>query len=240
MPTTTTVTVGGSSMDILIEAPARKSPGPAILLMYHRGGFDKFTHSLLVRLSAAGYVVATPDVSHRTSRDIRMEDRKQYFKDSEVVADMAATLEILKARHDVDKDRLIILGHCMGGRMTLLGAGRLNAFRAAVVFYGGGCHVSWGKEAQTPLDTLGGIRCPVIGFFGDKDTNPSPEQVNVIDAELTKHGVVHTFHRYPDVGHGFQNPDHGLPPAEMAATDDSWAKTFRFLESVGLAPAPVA
>jgi carboxymethylenebutenolidase len=239
MPTFASIPVGASPMDIMLEAPARTGPGPAVVLMYHREGYDDFTRLAVKRLADAGYLVAVPDVSHRTSRDVAMPDRKQYFKDSEIIADIRATIAFLRNRPDVAKDRLVIMGHCMGGRMTLLGAGRVPEFRAAVVYYGGGCHLSWGNEGATPMDTLKDIRCPVIGFFGGQDKNPSPEQVDAIDAELSRHGIAHTFHRYPDVGHGFQNPAHGSP-AERAAAEDGWSKTFRFLETMGLSPAAVA
>ena len=44
--------------------------------------------------------------------------------------------------------------------------------------------------------------------------------------------------RYDGVGHGFQGPAH-TKPVERAAAEDSWNKTFRFLDSFGLAPATV-
>lgn len=235
----TTITVGGSPMDVLVEAPARRGPAPAVVLMYHREGFDDFTNLVVRRLAGEGYLVAVPDVSHRVSRNIAMRDRKQHFRDSEVVADIAATVAFLKGRPDVAKDRLVIMGHCMGGRMTLLGAGRIPDFRAAVVYYGGSVHLSWGGEPATPFDTLKNIRCPVVGFFGNEDTHPSPEHVNAIDAELTRHHIEHTFHRYDGVGHGFQGPTHN-PPAERSAAEDAWTKTFGFLDALGLSPAAVA
>jgi carboxymethylenebutenolidase len=231
MPTMASVAVDGHPMDIYVDAPDRSAPGPAIVLMYHRDGLDAFTKGVAAKLATAGYLVAVPDVSHRVSRDVAIADRKAFFKDSEVVADIRATVDFLRARPDVDGERLIIMGHCMGGRMALLGAGRVPEFRGAVVYYGGGSHLSWGGEEQTPFDTLRDIRCPVIGFFGNKDKNPSPEQVNQIDAELTRHGVAHDFHRYGDAGHGFQNRNPGTP-GEQAATQESWAKTLAFLQSV--------
>lgn len=228
-PTSETIRVAGSAMEVRLQSPARTKPGPAVVLMYHRDGFDDFTAKVMARLSEAGYLVATPDVSHRVSRDISMADRKQYFKDSEVVADIAATLDHLAARPDVDRSRIALMGHCMGGRMTMLGAGALDRFRAAVVLYGGGVHLSWGNEGWTPLERLGNIKCPLIGFFGGLDTNPSPAQVDRMEAALTSAGVPHIFHRYPDAGHGFQNRNPGTP-GEQAAAADAWAKTFRFLK----------
>jgi dienelactone hydrolase len=59
--------------------------------------------------------------------------------------------------------------------------------------------------------------------------------VNRIDAELKRHDVDHVFHRYPGVGHGFQNPNR-VAPQERAASEDAWTKTFAFLNRV--APPP--
>lgn len=230
-PTTISVSVDERPMDVYIDAPDRSAPGPAIVLMYHRDGLDAFTKGVAAKLAAAGYLVAVPDVSHRVAPDIPMSDRKQFLKDSEVVADIHATVDFLRTRSNVDGNRLVIMGHCMGGRMTLLGAGRVPEFSGAVVYYGGGVHLSWGGENETPFDTLHNIRCPVIGFFGKLDKNPSPEQVDRIDAELMRHGIAHDFHRYDNAGHGFQNRSPGTP-GERAAAEDSWSKTFGFLKSV--------
>src|SRR5262249_18143918 len=172
------VPVNQSPMDIYIDAPDRDSPGPAIVLMYHRDGIDDFTKRVADKLSTSGYLVAVPDVSHRVARDIPMADRKQFLKDSEVVADIRATTNYLRGRPDVDRDNLILMGHCMGGRMALLGAGTIPEFKGVIVYYGGGAHLCWGEESKTPFDTLRDIRAPIIGFFGNLDKNPSPEQVD--------------------------------------------------------------
>src|SRR3954462_978689 len=121
MPTMTSVTVNGSSMDIYIDAPTRsdRERAPAIVLMYHRDGLDDFTKGVAAKLKAAGYLVAVPDVSHRSPHDLSMKERKNFLKDSEVVADIGATIDFLRGRPDVDGDRRVIMGHCMGGRMAL-------------------------------------------------------------------------------------------------------------------------
>ena len=230
-PIMTSVLVDGHPMNIYLDAPARGAPGPAIVYLYHRDGIDAFTKRIAARLAEAGYLVAVPDVSHRSSRDVPMPDRKQLLKDSEVTADIRATVAFLRARPDVQRDQLVIMGHCMGGRMAMLGAGRIPEFCGAVIYYGGGVHLSWGGETRTPFDDLGNIRFPLIGFFGNKDKNPSSEQVDRMDEELTRYSVPHTFHRYGDAGHGFQNRIPGTP-SESAAAQDSWEKTFAFLRSV--------
>jgi carboxymethylenebutenolidase len=220
-----------SVMDVYLATPARQAPGPAIVLMFHRGGIDGFTRGVADRLAGGGYVAAVPDVYHRCPAGMPEPERKNLLKDSDVVADIAATVATLRARTDEAANRIFIMGHCMGGRMALLGAGSLPGFCGAVVYYGGSVNRSWGNEGPTPFERLRNIRCPVIGFFGDQDTHPSPADVAAIDAELTRHGVAHDFHRYPDVGHGFQNPAHG-EPQERAAAEDAWDETFAFLRRV--------
>jgi carboxymethylenebutenolidase len=231
MATMTQIRVQDSTMDVYVDGPERRTPGPAIILMYHRGGIDEFTKYVAERLVSAGYLVAAPEISHRCPQEIPVADRKAFLKDSQVVADIEATLGYLRSRPDVATDQIAVMGHCMGGRVALLAAGSLPAaFRAAIAYYGGSVEKSWG-EGPTPMERLRNIRCPVIGFYGNKDVHPSPQIVDQIDAELTRHGVAHDFHRYPDVGHGFQNPARKTPE-ERRAAEDSWEKTFAFLRKV--------
>jgi dienelactone hydrolase len=117
--------------------------------------------------------------------------------------------------------------------MALLIAGSSASFCGAVVYYGGGLMRSWG-EGAIAFERLRNIRCPIIGFFGNDDKNPSPEDVDQIDAELSRHGIEHAFHRYPAVGHGFQNPSRDSA-RERAAAEDAWTRTFAFLHRVALA-----
>ncbi|HEX5281203.1 MAG TPA: alpha/beta fold hydrolase [Micropepsaceae bacterium] len=226
------IAIGKGQVPVYLAAPERGAPGAAIVLLFHRDGIDDFTKTVVERLAGQGYLVAVPDVYHRCPSETPPKERKALLSDREVVADVAATADFLCARGDVAADRVVVMGHCMGGRMALLAAGRLPRFRACIVYYGGSVNRSWG-DGPTPFETLRNIDCPVLGFFGNLDKHPSPADVDQIDAELTAHAVPHVFHRYPDAGHGFQNPQHSAP-AERAASEDAWEKTLAFLrETVG-------
>lgn len=220
--------IHGHAMDLLIDVPDGAGPHPAVLLMFHRGGFDDFTKGRIRALREGGYLACAPNFYHRCPDGHEGGDCKQFLKDSEVIAEIGAAANYLRTRADVDAARIFILGHCMGGRMSLMGAAKVPGFRGCVVFYGGGMFVSWGDEGAAPFEWIGDIPCPVIGFFGDLDVNPSPEDVARIDARLTEAGVRHSFHRYADVGHGFQNPAHDAPETR-AASAEAWAKTLNFL-----------
>jgi len=223
----TSIMVDGNPMDIYLDRPAGGAPWPAIVLTYHREGIDDFTKWAARRYAEAGYLVAVPEVSHRIASDVPLHDRKQHLRDPQIIADIAATVAYLKTRADVVKGRLAIAGHCMGGHILFVAACALPDFACAVACYPTGMFESWG-EGATPFDQLGRLSCPVIGFFGNEDRNPSPQDADKLDAELTRLRVEHAFHRYPGAGHGFQRPTKE-EPAIRAAQVDSWQKTFAFL-----------
>jgi carboxymethylenebutenolidase len=235
MPELASITVDGTAMDIYLDRPAGGAPWPAIVLTYHREGIDDFTKWVARRYAQAGYLVAVPEVSHRIVSDVPLHDRKQHLRDPQIVADIAATVAYLKRRADVLKDRLAIAGHCMGGHILFVAACALPDFSCAVACYPTGMFESWG-EGAAPFDQLARLRCPVLGFFGNADRNPSPQDADKIDAELTRARVEHAFHRYPGAGHGFQRPTKD-EPAIRAAQADSWEKTFAFLAEKLAAPA---
>ena len=146
----------------------------------------------------------------------------------EILADVQATLDYFGEIRIVRGDSLAILGHCMGGRMAFLGGAANPSFRASVIYYCGNMFKPWGEGVPAPFDRLSGLKGSVIGFFGNDDKNPSPDDVTKIDQALTKVGIRHEFHRYDGAGHAFQNfvrPDAHRP----AQADDAWAKTLAFL-----------
>ena len=84
-------------------------------------------------------------------------------------------------------------------------------------------------EAQpvAPIDYSRALACPLLGLFGNDDQSPSPEQVDLHEAELKKHGKNYEFHRYDGAGHGFMYYDRGAYRQEQAV--DAWGKMLTFL-----------
>jgi carboxymethylenebutenolidase len=225
-------TVDGELMRICVGEPAGRGPHPAILLAFHRHGFSPFTADVVAQFSAAGYLIAAPDLYHRCG-NVSADEAVKRRRDDHVLADMAAALRYLQDRPDVDRDRLIIAGHCMGGRIAFLIATTWpDTFKACLSYYGGGMFLPWGS-ARSPFEQLGAIRCPVAGFFGNNDDNPTPADVDRIEAELKRVGVQYETHRYDGAGHGYMA--RGSKYHE-SATLDSWRCSFAFLERLALAP----
>lgn len=219
---TTHLEVAGRSMDVHIAVPPGPGPHPAVLLMFHRGGLDGCTAHYFKEFPKAGYLTIVPNFYHHCPKDVPLHDCKKFLRDTEVTAEIAAAADYSLSRPDLDPSRFFIAGHCMGGRLAFLGAATKPVFTAAVAYYGGGMFTHWGEGAPTPFELIGKIRCPVYGFFGDLDTNPSPADADRFEAELKSHAIPYVFHHYPKAGHGFQNAARKRNPDEIAAGDEAW------------------
>jgi carboxymethylenebutenolidase len=217
--------VAGKELRVYVGVPQRKVPLPAVVIAHHGPGLDEQMQDVAHRLHREGYAVAVPDLFHRQPAGTEMMARIGMLRDEEIVADMNACVAMLKAK-DIPVTRFGVTGFCMGGRVTYLMACANPEFRAAAVFYGGGIMKQWG-DGPAPFARSDSIQCPMIGFFGEQDTNPSPEDVRKIDAELTRLGKWHEFHMYKDTHHAFQNflnPDRYRERAARA----SWEELLAF------------
>jgi carboxymethylenebutenolidase len=107
-------------------------------------------------------------------------------------------------------------------------AARSDAFKAAVVCWGGNIMVPWG-DGPAPFDLTGDITCPVLGLFGEEDPNPNPADVAKLDAELTRLDKVHEFHSYPGAGHAFMNELR--PSYREEAAKDGWRRLVDWFDA---------
>lgn len=227
-----TLAVQGSPMEVFLFTPEAPGPHPGLLLAQHlpvgHTGIenDAFTLSTARRFADHGYAVAVPFLFHWWPKSDPMETKKAESRDEFMVADMQAAWELLAAEPDVDADRIGIAGHCWGGRVAWLAACHIPQCRALAVFYGGNIRKALGGE-QAPVELAGNMTCPVIGFFGNDDANPGPEDVEVLREELHEAGVPHEFFCYDDAGHAFQN----FPAPERyreEASEDAWQEVLGF------------
>jgi len=224
-----TLTVDGETMRCYVAVPAGEGPFSAVVVVQHAGGVDPFVQEMSDRLAAAGYVAIAPELYHRQDPDSGedMLTRMGRLRDVEVVRDVNAAIEHAAALGEVAPDRIGIAGFCMGGRVSYLMATDAPSLRAAVVFYGGNIMIPWG-EGEAPFDRSDRMACPLLGLFGEQDTNPSPADVAKLDAELTRLGKQHEFHTYAGVGHAFMVSTR--PGYRQDVADEAWHECLRWLQ----------
>ena len=229
-----TIDVLGSSMDVFFFQPEGSGVHPGIILAQHipvgHTGIenDTFTLRTAERFAANGYVVAVPFIFHWWPKEAAIEVKRDGSRDDWMAADMLAAHEVLAARADVDSERIGVVGHCWGGRISWIAACHIPTLKACAVFYGGRIKLVMGEGDTAPIELAANIRCPVIGLFGNDDRNPTPEDVDDYSAALTEAEVPHTFHRYDGAGHAFQN----FPSEERyreTQSEDAWEKVLSFM-----------
>lgn len=230
------VTIDGSPMEILVFEPAGAGPHPGVVVAQHlpvaHAGLetDPFTLDVGEKLAAAGFVCVIPFVFHWWPKEVEMATKRDEFRDDRCLADMQAGFDLLAGMDNVDENRIGIMGHCWGGRVSWLHACHNPNYKAMATLYGGRIKLGLGEGAEPPIERADKIPCPVLGIFGNDDQNPSPKDVEDLRAALTAGGVPHEFHQYDGAGHGFQdfvNPER----YREEQTKDAWEKVLGFLKT---------
>lgn len=226
MINTVSIDAPGGKMEVVLGIPDGTGPFPTIVVCHHRWGLDKFTQSVVQRLNENGFIAGAPNFYHRRAAGEDTAESMKYLDDEEIIGDIRVTTAYLQKRNAAKQGGEGIMGHCMGGRHSFLGA-TAHPFKASVMLYGGSVNQSRnGKPA--PLSRASGITCPILGFFGKDDKNPSPADMVEIDAQLTQLGKKHEFHAYDGAGHAFQNfTDERYRPE---ASEDAWRRYLAFFK----------
>lgn len=218
--------VDRSEMQAYVTLP-EETPAPGVLVCMHAPGVDGFIRGICDRLAESGFAAIAPDLYHRQGpSDGGPLERMAKLRDVEILRDLEVASHHLQRLVEVDAGRTGLIGFCMGGRLAYLQAAHDAKLRAAVVFYGGNILVAWG-DGPAPFDLTSRIACPVLGLFGEEDTNPSPQDVERIDRELTRLGKVHEFQSYPGAGHAFLND--ARPSFRREAAADAWERCLAWL-----------
>jgi carboxymethylenebutenolidase len=238
----TTLSVDGLDMKTYVAVPDGAGPFPGVVVAQHAGAVDEFIRSVCDRLASEGYAAAAPDMYHRqderTFEDLvamSRDDPERWptmmgmagkVQDDEIERDVNAAIDHLMGLASVGTSPIGITGFCGGGRVAYLMAARNASLQASAVFHGGNIMVPRG-DAPSAFDQTAQISCPVAGFFGWDDQNPSMDDVAKISAEMDKHDKAHEFNLYDGTGHSFL--DHTSPQSyREASAKDAWEKLMIF------------
>ncbi len=216
--------------------PLGAGPFPGMVLIHHMPGWDEWYRETTRKFAAHGYVSISPNLffraGHGTPEDVAAKVRGEGgASDDQVMGDVAAALSILQSLPYMN-DKVGLFGTCSGGRHAYLCACRIPGFSAIVDCWGGRVVMTPEelnpKQPVAPIDYTNDLSCPVLGIFGNDDRTPTPEQVNLLEETLIKHGKEYEFHRYEGAGHGFFY--YNRPAYRQEQAVDGWDKVFSFLE----------
>ncbi|BBZ17241.1 dienelactone hydrolase family protein [Mycolicibacterium gadium] len=233
MPTTTdSITTADGTCPVTLHTPEGDGPWPGIVMYPDAGGTRQTFREMGDQLAAYGYAVLVPDVYYRDGGWAPFEmasvfsdenERKRLFSMISKVtpdimaADAEAFFDYLSARPEVTGEAYGTTGYCMGGRTSLVVAGRVpERVAAAMSFHGGGLAAD---DPGSPHLLADQIKAAVYVGGAENDASFTPEAAETLDKALTAADVDHTIEWYA-AGHGFAVPDNG--PYDEAAAKRHW------------------
>lgn len=225
-------------LDCYVFTPTGAGPWPAIIVYMDAFGIRPNLFSMAQRLSSHGYVVAVPNLYHRTGafepfdpKAVTVEgpERTRFtsmirsIDGAKVMADTGEVLTHLDSRADVLPGDAGTLGYCMGGGYALLAAGTFpDRIAAAASFHGGSLATD---RPDSPHLLADKIRARLyIGVAEIDHTFDRAQQARLEDA-LTRAGVRYTLDVYPGARHGFAVTGHLV--YDSSASERHWEEVFR-------------
>ncbi len=213
---------GDETASGLLVTPEGKGPFPAMVVIQEWWGLNDWVKNQARALAKEGYVALAPDL-YRGKVATKQEDAHQLMMGTppdRAVRDVQGAFATLLARADVKKDRIGVIGWCMGGGYALRFATTQPALAAVVAYYG---------TPPTEPAAIAAIKAPVLGTSGAEDKGPSPDLVRAFEAAMKKAGKPVDVKIYEGAGHAFANPDNPWGGYRPEAARDAWARTTAFL-----------
>lgn len=206
------------------EAVPTSGTGPAVIVIPEWWGLVPHIKQVCDRLAAEQFVAVAPDLYHgQAAKGPDEAGRLMMALDIERVAkDIGGVIRYLAIGHRKAAGKKIgVVGFCMGGQLALYSASRFSEIGACVDFYG--------VHPKVQVD-YSKVRCPVAGFFAERDSHVPPETARKLESQLNVRGVKTDFHIFPGVEHAFFNDSrpevYHKPTAQKA-----WERTLAFLRN---------
>lgn len=214
---------------------------PAVVLYMDAFGIRADLDVMAARLADAGYVVAVPNLYHRSGafppfdpavvaaggaeRDRFMGMIRSIDGDL-VMRDTAAVIAHLDTRPTVRPGRLGTVGYCMGGGYALRAAGVFpERVAAAASFHGGSLATD---RPDSPHQLASRMRARLYVGVAGIDPGFTDEQRQRLDAALRDAGVNYEIEIYEGAQHGFAVHNHRV--YDRASSERHWERLLRLFQ----------
>jgi carboxymethylenebutenolidase len=224
-------------MNGYLGKPAGGGKRPAIIHLHERYGIVQHTTDLGEKFVQQGYVTIVPDLFSRFTGNrekLAKGDERCDLDDAEVLKDIDAVVEYLRAVPEVDTSRIAISGVCQTGRQPILMAAKRDYVAAVVMLYGAVYDADWKSHPQRPEPIerlIEQMSCPMVAVFGELD-NLIPLN-NIVRMISVLAGAKKSFdvRVYAGAPHGFLND---TMPGRFRAeqTHAAWNQITTFLNAV--------
>ena len=223
--------------------PKDRLPGIVMSHTYNVGQFYNQWNPIFSYIVQSGYVMLMVDHRGSNGYGVAFRDLPKGNWGFAQLEDIASGAAFLRARPEVDPDRVGMMGYSMGGYLTLLAlTARPELFRACIAIFGLGeitgdpdrssANYIWhlgGSEREipeayskaSPITYVENMRAPLLLLHSDGDPiEPVTKAFNFIQA-MEKAGKGFEAKIYRNEAHGLRLLEHQL---------DSYERLMRFLD----------
>ncbi|HXD12375.1 MAG TPA: dienelactone hydrolase family protein [Anaerolineales bacterium] len=211
---------GRDVMESFFAQPEGAGMFPAVIVIHETAGLNDNIRDISRRFAVQGYAALAVDLFFKRNRAMCM---LQVFYgmlirplNNPILSDLRSAVAVLQEQSRVDKNRIGVVGFCMGGAYALQLAIAEKGMRAASVFYGAN---------PKPLDAVAQA-CPIVGSYPDKDF--TTKAAHELEASLTKYNVPHDIKIYDNTEHSFFSQQR--TSFEVDASKDAWQRMLTFFE----------
>ncbi len=187
---------GSETVAGYLAVPEVAGKKPAIVVIQEWWGLNDFIRQKADHFAAEGYVALAPDLyaGQATSDPMKAHELSR-IPPEHVMRQLKAAVAYLKARPDVDADRMASIGWCFGGGYSLeLALEQAPPLSGAVIYYG---------RLVADRGVIASLRVPLLGNFGGMDKGIPAESVSAFESDAKQEGKSVDFKIYPDAGHAF-------------------------------------
>jgi carboxymethylenebutenolidase len=212
---------GDETVSGFMVMPEGKGPFPAVIAIHEWWGLNDWVKDQARALAKEGYVTLAVDLyrGKATADQGEAHQLMMSLPQERGVRDLKAAFAHLATQKDVLKNRIGVVGWCMGGRYSALLAVEEPTLAAGIVYYG---------ALPTEAATIAKIKAPLLGNFGGDDKGPAPAQVKAFEEAATKAGKSVDFKVYEGAGHAFANPNNPWNGYREPAAKDAWSRSTAF------------
>ena len=197
-----------------------EAENPGLVVIQEFWGLNDHIKDVTRRLASEGFVALAPDMYDGKVTTDPTEARQWLTSMDQAVAlqKLHGAVDYLKANAKVTKEKIGVIGFCMGGFLALNLACHNRNIRVATPFYG-----------RIPPDSaLENLTAPVLYFFGEQDHHLPAADVDRLEQFIKRTGRTGSVVRYPQADHAFFN-DTRKEVYREADAKDAWEKALAFL-----------
>jgi carboxymethylenebutenolidase len=214
------VRFAGPASDLLgyMARPRAAGSLPGVIVIHENQGLLDHFKDVAQRFAREGFAALAVDLVSRvggTSSDANQNMTALRARREDLVADLVAYTNHLKAQPFVKANAIGVTGYCHGGGQTWELAAASPDIKAAAPYYG--------SASPEALAALPGTEAAVLAVYGENDTRITG-QAPQVESALRGAGKTIEVKIYPGAGHAFFNEE--KTSYHEASAKDAWTQTL--------------